>query len=124
MAIVSTYLPMVVQTFRERQAKGSPPPRRPRRREEPRRRRRRKRPRTGRRSTATPVGLGRAILGVGALLLLVAALPFLAGVKNLLGLLIIGFGLWEAWKLNKRTDLSISGPYQVGAAPAAALPGS
>ena len=61
-------------------------------------------------------------LGVGALLLLVAALPFLTGVKNLIGLLIIGFGLWEAWKLNKRTDLSISGPYQVGAAAAGGLP--
>lgn len=63
-------------------------------------------------------------MALGALMLLVAAIPFLAGVKNLLGLLIIGFGLWEAWKLNRRTDLSISGPFQVGAAPVVALPDS
>jgi hypothetical protein len=123
MAIVSTYLPMVVQTFRERQAKEKPAATAPAQA-------------GGATAAAAPkeaaskpsktesVGLGDAILGIGALLLLVAALPFLAGVKNLLGLLIIGFGLWEAWKLNKRTDLSISGPYQVGAAPAGALPGS
>lgn len=116
MAIVSTYLPIVVQSLRERQAKGkavatapaqagkataaSPPANQP--------------------SKPQPVSLGHALMGVGALLLLVAALPFLAGAKNLLGLLIIGFGLWEAWKLNRRADLSISGPFQVGAVPGSA----
>jgi hypothetical protein len=114
MAIVSTYLPLVVQSLRERQAKGkavatapaqagkataaSPPANKP----------------------SKPLSLGHAVMGVGALLLLVAALPFLAGAKNLLGLLIIGFGLWEAWKLNRRADLSISGPFQVGAVPGSA----
>ena len=33
--------------------------------------------------------------------------------------LIIAFGLWEAWKFNKRIDAQISGPYTVTpAAPA------
>lgn len=32
---------------------------------------------------------------------------------NLIGILIIGFALFEAWKINKRTLLSITGPYQV-----------
>jgi hypothetical protein len=42
------------------------------------------------------------------------ATPFLAGAENLIGLLIIGFALWEAWKLNARRPLPISGPYQLG----------
>lgn len=45
-----------------------------------------------------------------------AALPFLAGFENAIGLLIIGFALWEAWRLNALVDLSVGGPYRVGAA--------
>jgi hypothetical protein len=71
-----------------------------------------------------PLSLGQALLGVGAIFLLVAAIPFLAGAKNLIGILIIAFGLWEAWKLNRRTALAISGPFQVGATPATAPAGS
>lgn len=47
------------------------------------------------------------------------ALPFLQGADNLIGLLIIGFALWEAWKLNTHRPLLISGPYQLGPSPAA-----
>jgi hypothetical protein len=41
-------------------------------------------------------------------------LPFLAGANNFMGILIIGFALWEAWKFNARRELPISGPYQLG----------
>lgn len=41
------------------------------------------------------------------------ALPFLAGIENVIGILIIGFALYEAWKLNRRTDLIVTGPHQV-----------
>lgn len=41
------------------------------------------------------------------------AIPFLAGIENIMGLVIIGIGLYEAWKLNQRATLAISGPYQV-----------
>ncbi|HET9211018.1 MAG TPA: hypothetical protein VFR03_11500 [Thermoanaerobaculia bacterium] len=71
-----------------------------------------------------PITFGGAMLGLGAIFLLAAAIPFLAGAQNLIGLLIIAFGLWEAWKINRRTALSISGPFQVGAAPASAPSGS
>lgn len=40
--------------------------------------------------------------------------PFLGGANNLIGLLIIAIGLYEAWKLNRR--IPISGPFHVGAA--------
>lgn len=58
-----------------------------------------------------------------ALVLLVGfiyALPFMAGLENILGILIIGFALFEAWKLNQKTELIVSGPHQVSAAGAPA----
>lgn len=55
--------------------------------------------------------------GLLAILALSFALPFLAGFENILGLIIIGIGLYEAWKLNKRQETITDGPYQVGAAP-------
>ena len=33
-------------------------------------------------------------------------MPFLAGAENIIGLLIIAFALWEAWKFNARRGLS------------------
>lgn len=52
--------------------------------------------------------------GLLAMIGLLYALPFLAGFQNVLGLVIIGIGLYEAWKLNKPESLSVTGPYQVG----------
>jgi len=57
---------------------------------------------------------GQFILAVLALLAFAAALPFLAGVENLVGLLIIAIGLWQAWKLNQRKELDITGPFTAG----------
>jgi hypothetical protein len=59
------------------------------------------------------VGFGGFILGLVALMALAFALPFLAGFQNLIGLLIIGFGLWQAWRINARQKLEISGPFQM-----------
>ena len=42
------------------------------------------------------------------------AAPVLAGTNNAIGLLIIGFALWEAWKFNRPSRLAITGPYQLG----------
>lgn len=46
------------------------------------------------------------------------AVPVLSGAENPIGLLIVGFALWEAWKFNARRPLAISGPYQLGPTPA------
>jgi hypothetical protein len=66
--------------------------------------------------------LARTIIGATLAVVLVftfsLAVPFLDG--NVIGLLIIGFALWEAWKFNAPRRLAITGPYQVGAN--AALP--
>ncbi len=51
------------------------------------------------------------LLGIG----LIYALPFLAGFQNILGLVIIAIGLYEAWKLNQRAELKVAGPFKVTA---------
>lgn len=65
---------------------------------------------------------GQAVLGVLVVLGVAAALPFLAGFENILGIAIIAFGLWEAWKINKRPALEILGPLTLGAAQPAPAP--
>jgi hypothetical protein len=48
--------------------------------------------------------------GYALLLLLAAAVPFMGGV-GILGLIIIAIGLYEAWKLNRRPRLAVTGPH-------------
>ncbi len=49
-----------------------------------------------------------------ALLAVAVAAPFLAGFENVIGILIIGFALWQAWHMNASAPLVFSGPYAVG----------
>ncbi|MBM3814554.1 MAG: hypothetical protein FJW20_23250 [Acidimicrobiia bacterium] len=51
----------------------------------------------------------------GLLFVICLAAPFLAGIDNIMGLIIIGIGLYEAWRQNKRVPLEILGPFRVGA---------
>lgn len=53
-------------------------------------------------------------IGGAALLLLAYTVPFLMLPENLIGLLIIAFGLFEAWKLNRRVTPTIRGPFRLG----------
>lgn len=41
------------------------------------------------------------------------AAPFLGGIQNAIGILIIGIALWEAWKINRRVSAAITGPYRL-----------
>jgi ribosomal protein S27E len=59
------------------------------------------------------LGFGTVLLGIGALILLAAIIPIAAGFSNIIGLLIIGIAVFEAWKLNRRVVLQITGPYRV-----------
>jgi hypothetical protein len=54
-------------------------------------------------------------------LAIAAAAPFLAGAENIIGLLIIGIALWEAWRRNRRVEFAFEGPFEVGKQPPAAL---
>lgn len=61
-----------------------------------------------------PVGAVVAILFVVGIAM---AAPFLSGIGNILGLLIIGFGLWQAWQGAKPVELAIEGPFPVESKP-------
>ena len=58
-----------------------------------------------------PATMRDVFLGSVFLIALAAAAPFLAGVENIIGLVIIGIGLWEAWKLNRFQELKVTGPH-------------
>lgn len=53
------------------------------------------------------------VLGVALLAGVVLAAPFLAGFQNVIGWIILGIGLYEAWKLNRKQPLSIAGPFRL-----------
>jgi hypothetical protein len=46
------------------------------------------------------------------------------GFQNIIGILIIGFGVYEAWKLNRRVPLEIAGPFRLGEAGPTATTGA
>jgi hypothetical protein len=106
-AIVSSYVPFIIEGIREKsgqvseQASGESEPLV-------------KGESAKAAATETP-GLGQFAIAVVMLLLLLYATPFLAGLQNAIGILIIGFALYEAWKLNKKVELRVTGPYQVAA---------
>jgi predicted cobalt transporter CbtA len=64
-------------------------------------------------------GIGALLIGLGLLLLLACAAPFLAGVQNIIGLVIIGIAMYQAWKLNRRVPLVITGPHALAASASA-----
>jgi hypothetical protein len=47
---------------------------------------------------------------------LALAAPVLGGFQNILGTIIMGIGLWEAWKFNRRVNVKFTGPFAVAAA--------
>lgn len=105
-AIVSSYVPYMIDVARAQRAEQTQAT---------------TRPDTAMAEAKAPklggVGLAVAIvLSIGVLY----ALPFLAGLENLIGILIIGFALYEAWKLNRRMELSVSGPHPVSTSSATA----
>jgi hypothetical protein len=62
-------------------------------------------------------GLAMLFAGVALLFLVTLAAPILAATQAPLGLLIVAFGLFEAWKLTRGVPLAVEGPFR--AAPAA-----
>jgi hypothetical protein len=74
-------------------------------------------------ATRAPVGsLAGLFIGLVLFVVLIVALPFLGGFANIIGLVIIGIGLYEAWKINRRLPLAISGPIPVRATDPAPWP--
>jgi len=65
-------------------------------------------------STYVPFVLkGSATDDVGALLLLAVAAPVLEGIDHGLTLIMIALALGQAWRINRRVDVKITGPFHV-----------
>ncbi len=94
-AIVSTHVPFIVEEARKQMESEASPAVEP----------------------AVEMTAGAAFSALLMLVLLLLATPFLAGIQNAIGILIIGFALYEAWRVNAHTPLHIEGPLQIGARP-------
>lgn len=55
------------------------------------------------------------IFGAVLFFVMAAAAPILAGFDDIIGLIIIGYALFEAWRLNRRDGIRFAGPFRVGA---------
>ena len=51
-----------------------------------------------------------------AALIVAMMVPVWGGLENLIGILIIGFALWQAWVINRRTEIAFEGPFELGSA--------
>src|SRR6185295_11581589 len=109
MAIVSTYIPMLVKGIQEHseETTAAAAPAAPA-----------AKPAAGGPGEATPLktvevrptpSVGQFLLAGVFLLGIAAAAPFLAGFENILGIVIIGIGVWQAWKINRRPTLEVFG---------------
>jgi len=68
------------------------------------------------------VGVVEVVIAAVVIFLFALAIPFLAGFENVIGLVIIFFALWQAWSMNKRSVLEITGPFEVGKPPPVPVP--
>ena len=94
-AIVSTYVPFFVEEF-QKQSEATE---------------------TAAVEPEVEVTAATFLLALAAVILFVLASPFLAGIQNVIGILIIGFALYEAWRVNAYTPLQIEGPFQIAVRP-------
>jgi hypothetical protein len=60
-----------------------------------------------------PASLGRAAVDYSGLLLLAAVAPILEGMRHVLTLLLIAAAMFQAWRMNRRIPMTITGPYRV-----------
>ena len=61
-------------------------------------------------------------LGIVIVFVLAWIEPFRLGMENLMGLVIIAIGLYQAWLQNKAVSTTITGPYSIGAARTSGTP--
>jgi len=64
-----------------------------------------------------PPSVGGTLFAWVVLLAFAYASPFLGGVRNVMGIIILGIGLYEAWKLTRAVTIRILGPFRVEPAP-------
>ncbi len=64
-----------------------------------------------------PPSLGAFLWACTLLLGIALASPFLQGTENIMGLFIIGIGLYEAWKFTRPVSVQVLGPFSAAAQP-------
>jgi hypothetical protein len=109
-AIVSTYAPAVVEAMADADRRQIAEPATPAVSPGP----------PGPATVAAPTpapksSLARFAAIVAVVSVIVCIAPFMLGVKNAIGLVIIGVGLYQAWKVNRRLMLNFSGPHRIRA---------
>ena len=57
------------------------------------------------------------VIALGMLFAFALALPIITGLHAPIGLAIVAFALWEAFKINRKTPIVITGPHLVGPGP-------
>lgn len=62
------------------------------------------------------------VIGVAFLFGLAFVAPFLGGLSNFMGWIILAIGLYEAWKLNRREELTFEGPFRLAGARSTYVP--
>jgi hypothetical protein len=67
----------------------------------------------GQASGAAHTSVAGFLLGIGFLVAVTLAAPFLEIAQAPIGVLIVVFGLWEAWRLSRGVPLTVEGPYRV-----------
>jgi hypothetical protein len=73
---------------------------------------------SGASAAPTHVGLAGMLEAWATLIAFAYASPFLGGMQNIMGLFIIGIGLYEAWKLTRAIPLNVLGPFPIESEPA------
>ncbi len=53
------------------------------------------------------------VLMLMAVVAIAFAAPFLMGFENIIGVVIIAIGLYEAWKMNRKADRTVTGPFRI-----------
>jgi hypothetical protein len=53
------------------------------------------------------------VLSLWVVFMIAMVAPFLSGFDNIIGIIIIAIGLYEAWKINKRAKIPINGPFSL-----------
>jgi hypothetical protein len=119
-AIVLTYVPFLINAAREHEAKkvaAAKEPRAPANADQ-------RSPDVKAEPTAAPaaaapkprLSLVEFVAALAFVIGFIYAVPFLGGAQNLMGLIIIGIGLYEAWLLNRRVQVVFTGPYPLAPA--------
>jgi hypothetical protein len=67
-------------------------------------------------TTSESEGAGSVVLFILIIGAIAVVAPFLGGLENIMGIVIIGIGLYEAWKMNRRHVMTITGPHALATA--------